>query len=94
MSSILIRLPNYERCYMKFVPLNNNIIVKRKDPIKTTSSGIVLQSSLEPDRGIVVATSATDVEIGNELLLNWNKAYKIDNEHYRIHINEVIAVFE
>ena len=79
---------------MKFVPLNNNIIVKRKDPIKTTSSGIVLQSSLEPDRGIVVATSATDVEIGNELLLNWNKAYKIDNEHYRIHINEVIAVFE
>lgn len=94
MSSILIRLPNYERCYMKFVPLNNNIIVKRKDPIKTTSSGIVLQSSLEPDRGIVVATSTTDVEIGNELLLNWNKAYKIDNEHYRIHINEVIAVFE
>lgn len=94
MSSILIRLPNYERCYMKFVPLNNNVIVKRKDPIKTTSSGIVLQSSLEPDRGIVVATSTTDVEIGNELLLNWNKAYKIDNEHYRIHINEVIAVFE
>lgn len=94
MSSILIRLPNYERYYMKFVPLNDNVIVKRKDPVKTTSSGIVLQSSLEPDRGIVVATSATDVEIGNELLLNWNKAYKIDNEHYRIHINEVIAVFE
>ena len=94
MSSILIRLPNYERCYMKFVPLNDNVIVKRKDPVKTTSSGIVLQSSLEPDRGIVVATSTTDVEIGNELLLNWNKAYKIDTEHYRIHINEVIAVFE
>lgn len=94
MSSILIRLPNYERCYMKFVPLNDNVIVKRKEPVKTTSSGIVLQSSLEPDRGIVVATSTTDVEIGNELLLNWNKAYKFDNEHYRIHINEVIAVFE
>jgi co-chaperonin GroES (HSP10) len=79
---------------MKFVPLNNNVIVKRKDPIKTTSSGIVLQTSLEPDRGIVVATSTNDVEIGNELLLNWNKAYKIDNEHYKIHVSEIIAIFE
>jgi co-chaperonin GroES (HSP10) len=79
---------------MKFVPLSNNIIVKRKDPVKTTSSGIVLQSSLEPDRGVVVSTSTEDVKVGEELLLNWNKAYKIDNEHYRIHINEVIAVFE
>ena len=79
---------------MKFVPLSNNIIVKRKDPVKTTSSGIVLQSSLEPDRGVVVSTSTEDVNVGEELLLNWNKAYKIDNEHYRIHINEVIAVFE
>ena len=79
---------------MKYVPLNSNVIVERKAPEKVSAGGIILQSSLEPDRATVVATSDESLSIGEELLINWNKAYKIENETYRIHIDDVIAVFE
>ena len=79
---------------MKYVPLNSNVIVERKAPEKVSAGGIILQSSLEPDRAIVVATSDESLSIGEEILINWNKAYKIENETYRIHIDDVIAVFE
>jgi len=79
---------------MTYVPLNRNVIVERKAPEKVSSGGIILQSSLEPDRAIVVATSDESISIGEELLINWNKAYKIEKEIYRIHIDDVIAVFE
>ena len=79
---------------MTYVPLNRNVIVERKAPEKVSAGGIILQSSLEPDRAIVVATSDESLSIGEELLINWNKAYKIENEIYRIHIDDVIAVFE
>ena len=79
---------------MKYVPLNSNVIVERKATEKVSAGGIILQSSLEPDRAIVVATSDESLSIGEELLINWNKAYKIENETYRIHIDDVIAVFE
>jgi co-chaperonin GroES (HSP10) len=79
---------------MKYVPLNSNVIVERKAPEKVSAGGIILQSSLEPDRAIVIATGDESLSIGEELLINWNKAYKIENETYRIHIDDVIAVFE
>ena len=79
---------------MTYVPLNRNVIVERKGPEKVSAGGIILQSSLEPDRAIVVATGDDSISIGEELLINWNKAYKIENETYRIHIDDVIAVFE
>lgn len=79
---------------MTFVPLNRNVIVERKAPEKVSSGGIILQSSIEPDRAIVIATGDESLSIGEELLINWNKAYKIEKETYRIHIDDVIAVFE
>jgi co-chaperonin GroES (HSP10) len=79
---------------MKYVPLNHSVIVERKAPEKISTGGIILQSSLEPDRAIVVATSDEAVKVGDELLLNWNKAVKIGNEMYSIHIDNVIAVFD
>ena len=79
---------------MAYVPLNRNVIVERKAPEKVSAGGIILQSSIEPDRAIVIATGDDSVSIGEELLINWNKAYKIENETYRIHIDDVIAVFE
>jgi co-chaperonin GroES (HSP10) len=79
---------------MTYVPLNRNVIVERKGPEKVSAGGIILQSSLEPDRAIVVATGDDSISIGEELLINWNKAYKIENDTYRIHIDDVIAVFE
>jgi co-chaperonin GroES (HSP10) len=79
---------------MTYVPLNKNVIIERKTPEKLSSGGIILQSSIEPDRAIVVATGDDSISIGEELLINWNKAYKIEKETYRIHIDDVIAVFE
>jgi co-chaperonin GroES (HSP10) len=79
---------------MTYVPLNRNVIVERKEPEKVSSGGIILQSSIEPDRAIVIATGDESLSIGEELLINWNKAYKIEKETYRIHIDDVIAVFE
>ena len=79
---------------MAYVPLNKNVIVERKAPEKVSSGGIILQSSIEPDRAIVIATGDESLSIGEELLINWNKAYKIEKETYRIHIDDVIAVFE
>jgi len=79
---------------MAYVPLNKNVIVERKAPEKVSTGGIILQSSMEPDRAIVIATGDDSVKIGDELLLNWNKAYKIEKETYRIHIDDVVAVYE
>jgi co-chaperonin GroES (HSP10) len=79
---------------MTYVPLNRNVIVERKEPEKVSSGGIILRSSIEPDRAIVIATGDESLSVGEELLINWNKAYKIENETYRIHIDDVIAVFE
>ena len=79
---------------MTYVPLNRNVIVERKAPEKVSAGGIILQSSIEPDRAIVIATGDESLSIGEELLINWNKAYKIENETYRINIDDVIAVFE
>ena len=79
---------------MSYIPLNSNVIVERVEPVTTTASGIVLQSSQEPDKAKVVATASDDVQIGELLMINWNKAVKIDKELYRIHVNDVIAVFE
>lgn len=79
---------------MTYVPLNKSVIVERKEPENVSKGGIILQSSMEPDRAVVIATADESVKIGDELLLNWNKAYKIEKETYRIHIDDVIAVFE
>jgi co-chaperonin GroES (HSP10) len=56
-------------------PLRDNIIVKRAAAEKQTASGIILKSSEGPDKGIVQALGpkVDGVEIGDEVLLNWNK---------------------
>ncbi len=78
---------------MSYIPLNDNVIVERVEPVTTTASGIVLQSSQEPDKAKVIATASDDVQVGELLMINWNKASKIDKDLYRIHVNDVIAVF-
>lgn len=79
---------------MNLSPLNGNVIVERQPAATQTASGIVLRSSEEPDKAKVVATSTDAVKVGENLLINWNKSYKIKDETYRIHIDDVIAVFE
>jgi co-chaperonin GroES (HSP10) len=79
---------------MTYVPLNKNVIVERKAPEKVSTGGIILKSSMDPDRAVVIATSDDSVKVGEELLIDWNKAYKIEKETYKIHIDNVIGVFD
>ena len=81
---------------MSFIPLNRSIIIERQEPNKTTDSGIILRSSLEPDKAIVkyIAVGLDEVSVGDSLLINWNKAFKVENELYRISIDDVVAIYE
>ena len=78
---------------MTYIPLNKNVIVERKAPEKVSAGGILLQSSLEPDRAIVIATGDDSIQCFDEVLIDWNKATKIERDTYRVHIDNVIAVF-
>ena len=80
---------------MSYIPLKQHIIVQRIEGVKETASGIILKTSEEPDKAVVVAVAEDidEVSIGDELLINWNKLAKLDDDHYRIHIDNVIAVY-
>jgi co-chaperonin GroES (HSP10) len=80
---------------MSYIPLKQHIIVQRIEGVKETASGIILKSSEEPDKALVVAVAEDidEVSVGDELLINWNKLAKLDDDHYRIHIDNVIAVY-
>ena len=76
-------------------PLRDNIIVERIAGEKETASGIILKSSQGPDRAKVVALGplVDEVAIDDELLLNWNKAVKVEDETYIVPITEVIFIY-
>lgn len=77
-------------------PTRDNIIVERSAGSKETSSGIILKSSLEDDKAVVVeiGPDITEVEIGDVVFLNWNAATKIEDETFIVPINEVIFIYE
>ncbi len=77
-------------------PLGNNVIVKRAEKNLTTSSGIILQRNDEADYGIVVniGRDVVDVSTENKVLLDWNKAIKIDKENFKVSVDNIIAVVE
>jgi co-chaperonin GroES (HSP10) len=74
----------------------NNIIITRIAPTKTTESGIILQSVETPDYGKVdsVGKSVKEVQVGDTVMLNWNKAQQIVDETFAVPISEVIAIVE
>ena len=75
----------------------NNIIVTRIAPVKATSSGIILQSTEAPDYGKIISIGklVNEVTVGEVVLLNWNKAHKVEGEDtFAVPITEVIAVVE
>jgi co-chaperonin GroES (HSP10) len=77
-------------------PLGDKIAVKRIAAIKTTTGGIILQSTQEPDRAEVVALGplVTEVEVGDQVLLNWNGAIKTGEEDmFVIAIEHVVFIY-
>jgi co-chaperonin GroES (HSP10) len=68
---------------MNILPLKNKVLVERLENINTTSSGIILSSSQEPDRAKILAVGpdADGVSVGDVVLLDWNAAMPIDNKY-------------
>jgi len=76
-------------------PLKNNIHITRIAAQKQTSSGIILKTSEEPDKASVnaIGPDIEEVSVGDTLLVNWNKATKVQDDDYIICIDDVIGVF-
>lgn len=76
-------------------PTRDNIIVERIITEPTTSSGIILKSSGEPDKAKVISIGSKVDEVGVEdtVLINWNKAVKIEKEIYVVPITEVVWIY-
>jgi len=83
---------------MLIKPLKRNVIVEPIRASKTTDSGIILSSSLDPDTAKIVSigSEVDEVEVGDVVLLDWKKARKIDSldETYIVSIDYVIFVYE
>lgn len=84
---------------MNLKPTKDKIIVSRIAGEKTTEFGIILKSSEGPDRALVESLGpdiVDEVEVGDEVLLNWNGAVKVvpdtidDKEYFVIAIEHVI----
>jgi co-chaperonin GroES (HSP10) len=80
---------------MNIRPLSNKVAVKRMAAEKATASGIILKRTEEPDRALVTAIGPdiTEVETGDVVLLNWNKATKFDDDMFIISIDEIVLVY-
>ena len=76
-------------------PLRDNIIVERIAAEKQTASGIILKRTEEPDRAKVIAIGpkVDEVQIDDELLVNWNKAVKVEDEQFILPVTEVVLVY-
>jgi co-chaperonin GroES (HSP10) len=81
---------------MNLKPTASNVYITRIASEKQTSSGIILKSSEEPDKARVdsIGKDVTDLSIGDIILVNWNKAIKIEKESYIIPSEDVVLVFE
>ena len=86
---------------MMLRPIKKNIIVKIIEKERTTKSGIILKSAdpAEVNRAEVVAigNDVTMVEVGQEILPNWNQARPSkfgDEDFFVVNEDDVVLIFE
>jgi co-chaperonin GroES (HSP10) len=83
---------------MNIKPLINNVIIKRIKKEEVSSGGIVLPGGDrdEADRALVeaIGPDVTDVKVGDTVLVNWQKAPKIEGELYKVIMEDIIGIFE
>ena len=82
-------------------PLGDKVLVELIDKEKVTDSGIILSSAdpAEVNRGKVLATGpdVLDIQEGDVILPNWNKAIKSSmegNVFYIVKEEDIVLVFE
>lgn len=77
-------------------PTRDNVLISRVEPNLTTESGIILKNPLEPDRALIkaIGPEVTEVSVGEETMVDWNKAVQVGDNEYIIDINDIVMVFE
>jgi co-chaperonin GroES (HSP10) len=80
---------------MYYQPLGNKVLIERLPAQKQTQSGIILQSSNEPDRAKVLATGpqVDEVAVNDVVLVDWNKTTKFDTEKFIISIENIVFIY-
>lgn len=79
---------------MKYAPLNDYVIVQKLEGNKTTSSGIILQSTTGADNAKVIAVSAdcNSLKENSIIMLRWSNALKVEGDIYAVSIKEIVCV--
>jgi len=82
-------------------PLGNKLVVQLIQKETVSPGGIVLTraDATEATRGKVLAVGpdVLDIQVGDVILPNWNKAKKVSNDGQSVYIvldEDVVAVFE
>jgi len=83
---------------MSIRPLKANVIIERIKKDEMTAGGIVLPGGDrdEADRATVIAVGpeVTSVQVGDEVLANWNKTSAFGENKFRVAEEEIIGIFE
>ena len=83
---------------MSVRPLKDNVIIERQEKEQVSSGGIVLPNGDREvaDKALVIAIGpeVSDINEGDVVLVNWNKASKIDEKIYKVSFEDVIGIFE
>ena len=83
---------------MSVRPLKDNVIIERQEKEQVSAGGIVLPGGDREvaDKAVVVAIGpeVSDINEGDVVLVNWNKASKIDEKIYKVSFEDVIGIFE
>lgn len=76
-------------------PTLNNILIERIPGSTETESGIILKSTLDQDKGKVLAIGPDVAEVNTDdiVFLNWNAATKVEGELYIVSIDEVVFIY-
>jgi co-chaperonin GroES (HSP10) len=81
---------------MKYIPLNDYVVIKKLALDTTTASGIILQTAQGADNAEVVAF-AEDVKgiaIGDKLLIRWSNSLKVDGDIYAVSAKEIVCILQ
>lgn len=81
---------------MAYRPTGNKVLIERIAAAKESAGGIILKSTDEPDKAKIIAIGpdVDEVAVGEVGIVNWNKAYKAEDELYIIPVEEIVMIIE
>lgn len=83
---------------MSVRPLKDNVIIERQEKEQVSAGGIVLPGGDREavDKAVVIAIGpeVSDINVDDIVLVNWNKAAKIDEKIYKVSFEDIIGIFE